>query len=114
MLAPKVARPNQVYRVSVTLLSASAAHTIRASLQRESEEVTAAKELVASGETAILLMKVRARLHSRTAACERGRIAVVLFLRFVDPSVRHAICACCSVTSACSLSQFQMNIPRLF
>ncbi|KAH7983281.1 hypothetical protein HPB52_010606 [Rhipicephalus sanguineus] len=53
VLAPRVVRPNQVYRVTVTLLSANAAHTVRASLQRESEEVASAKELVASGETAI-------------------------------------------------------------
>lgn len=58
MLAPRVVRPNQVYRVTVTLLSASAAHTVRASLQREAEEVASAKELVASGQTAVLLMKV--------------------------------------------------------
>lgn len=58
VLAPKVARPNQVYRVSATLLSAPSAHIIRASLQRGSEEVASAKELVASGETGILLMKI--------------------------------------------------------
>ncbi|KAK8776929.1 hypothetical protein V5799_029726 [Amblyomma americanum] len=58
VLAPRVVRPNQVYRVTVTLLSASAAHTVRASLQRESEEVASVKELIASGETAVLLMKI--------------------------------------------------------
>ncbi|EEC04469.1 hypothetical protein IscW_ISCW003090 [Ixodes scapularis] len=58
VLASKVVRPNQVYRVSVTLLSAASPHTVRASLQRGSEEVASAKDLLSSGETAVLLMKV--------------------------------------------------------
>lgn len=58
VLASKVVRPNQVYRVSVTLLSAASSHTVRASLQRGSEEVASARDLLSSGETAVLLMKV--------------------------------------------------------
>ncbi|XP_064467422.1 CD109 antigen-like [Ornithodoros turicata] len=58
VLASKVVRPGQVYRVSVSLLMADFAHTIRTSLLSDGEEVASAKELISPGETSLVLMQV--------------------------------------------------------
>lgn len=58
VLASKVVRPGQVYRVSVTLLQAAFDHVVRTSLLRDGEEVTAAKQPLSAGETSLVLMQV--------------------------------------------------------
>ncbi|XP_022253556.1 uncharacterized protein LOC111088262, partial [Limulus polyphemus] len=57
VLASKYVRPGQVYRVSVTILSSPLPLVVRASLQRDTEEIAADSTKTTAGYTNTLLME---------------------------------------------------------
>lgn len=59
IVASKVVRPGQLYRVAVTVLQASKSITVRANIQRNGVEVSADHKVVKPGIPESLLMKVK-------------------------------------------------------
>jgi len=59
IVASKIVRPGQLYRVAVTVLQAARPLMVRANIQRNGVEVSADHKEVKAGIPEILLMRVR-------------------------------------------------------